>query len=153
MVDSSPLGPDTSLIEVSDFLAQELNVRCPLGVEHFERSYEHVPLIGCCANFIGCGPDGVTRLEISYLPADDPRAIEALSCTIVRGEERLYLSHYLEHVGEDSTFLGNSRHQELHDFIHSAVGTLVQRGSLTALSSALAGGELPAIPFNYEGYR
>jgi hypothetical protein len=141
---------DKAFIAVADFLAHALAQHKPLGVARFDRSIEHDRLLGLCANFIGYGPDGVTSLEISYIQSQDPRSVDALSCIISRGEKRLYVSHYLKHLGYNSTFLSNNHRRSPKEFIQLAVHDL---GNIAELAAPLAGADMVDIPFDYEGYR
>ncbi|KAF1716502.1 hypothetical protein CSC74_11840 [Pseudoxanthomonas yeongjuensis] len=153
MTHCSAFSPDAALVATADLLAQELAEVRPLGVARFERRYEYQPLIGGCANFIGYGSDGLTSLEISYLSPTDPRAVDALSCIIARGEKRIYVSDYLAHVGHDRAFLSNFPPRPPDEFVRSAIGTLATLGRFHDLSAALAGADVVKIPFDYEGYR
>ena len=144
------MTPDKAFIAAADLLAHELAQQKPLGVVRFDRSIEYDRLLGFCAKFIGHGPDGVTGLEASYIQSQDPRSVDALSCIISRGEKRIYVSHYLAHLGHDRAFLSNNQRRSPEEFIQLAVRGL---GNVAELAAPLAGADIVNIPFDYEGYR
>jgi hypothetical protein len=144
------MTPDKAFMAAVDFLARELAQHKPLDVARFDRSIEYDRLVGFCANFVGHGPDGVTSLEVSYIQPQDPRAVDAFSCIINRGEKRIYASQYLAHLGYDRTFLINNQRRSQEEFIQSAVHGL---SNIPELAAPLAGADMVNLPFDYEGYR
>ena len=145
--------PNQDFVALSDLIARELARVKPFGLSKFERTFDYSRLLGVSVTFSAFGEDRVTSLEICYIKPDDARATDALSCTITRGSETIYISHYLAHMGLDSSFMSNSEHRPPEDFLVAAIQELGNLDRLADLSVPFVGGDIVEIPFDYGNAR
>ena len=125
----------------------------PLGVRAFRHQFEYSRLIGNIVAFSGHGADASTILQIDYLVPDDPRAVDAFSCRILRGDKTLFVSHYLASIGKNDTLLANTHRDQTSTFLTSAMSVLAGLSNFPELQSAMDGGPLVEVPFDYGNYR
>ena len=141
--------PDKSFVELANLIEHELARTKPFGVASFTKTFDYSRLMGLSANFTGVGADPNTQLNISYMIPDDLRAVDAVACSIARGDKRIYISHYLSHIGSDSKFMSNLLNKSPEEFAITAISQLGQLDQHQDLMRALAGGDLVDIPFDW----